>query len=313
MVKNPKYKPNKKNNNTPPMFKDIRTLLIPIACGRCKECAKKKANNWRIRLYEDIKDQHIYGRAYFVTLTFNTESLQELSNLTNEIKNIYDKDNAIATIAVRRFLERWRKKYKKSIRHWLVTELGGEYSQHLHLHGIIYTKEDFENIRKYWKYGYVYPTKTTVKYNIVNKATINYIIKYCTKIDKKHIYYKPIILCSSGIGNNLDIRKKINKKEEKYITNEGFKLGLPTYYREKLYTEEEREANYIKKLDKGIRYINGIAVKNTEIERIKLLIKQAQHNSEEDGFLGDKYSYKQKEEEEKQIWLLRNKRLGNLK
>ena len=33
-----------------------------------------------------------------------------------------------ATRAVRFFLERWRKEYKKSLRHWLVTEIGGNYT-----------------------------------------------------------------------------------------------------------------------------------------------------------------------------------------
>ena len=36
----------------------------------------------------------------------------------------YELDNAIAAYAIRKFLERWRKKFKKSLRHWLVTELG---------------------------------------------------------------------------------------------------------------------------------------------------------------------------------------------
>ena len=59
-------------------------------------------------------------------------------------------ENKIATLAVRRFLERWRKKYKKSVRHWLVTELGQKNTEHLHLHGIIWTDKG-EEINKIWK------------------------------------------------------------------------------------------------------------------------------------------------------------------
>ena len=68
-------------------------------------------------------------------------------------------DNSIATIGVRRFLERWRKEYgnMKGIRHWLITELGHKGTENIHLHGIIWTNEDFEKVREHWKYGYVYP------------------------------------------------------------------------------------------------------------------------------------------------------------
>ena len=50
----------------------------------------------------------------FVTLTFSEESLVELGeDKSNNTLNGYNLDNGIATLAVRRFLERWRKNYKK--------------------------------------------------------------------------------------------------------------------------------------------------------------------------------------------------------
>ena len=70
----------------------------------------------------------------FITLTFSNEELDKLIQETG-----IQESNAVATIAVRRFLERWRKKNKKSVRHWLVTELGHKNTEHLHLHGIIWT------------------------------------------------------------------------------------------------------------------------------------------------------------------------------
>ena len=36
--------------------------------------------------------------------------------------------------------------------------------------------------------------------NYVNEKTVNYIIKYITKIDEQHKTYQPKILCSKGIG-----------------------------------------------------------------------------------------------------------------
>ena len=90
----------------------------------------------------------------FVTLTFSEESLVELGEDKNiNTLNGYNLDNGIATLAVKRFLGRWRKKYKKSVKHWLVTELGGKYTERIHLHGIIFTDENEETIGKIWKYG----------------------------------------------------------------------------------------------------------------------------------------------------------------
>ena len=113
LIANPKYRANKKNGGTIPAVFDNRVLQVPIGCGNCIECRKKKKREWQIRLYEECEENK---NGIFVTLTFSNESIRELGK---EIKNLdgYERDNAIATLAVRRFLERWRKKHKKSVRH----------------------------------------------------------------------------------------------------------------------------------------------------------------------------------------------------
>ena len=179
----------------------------------------------------------------FVTLTFSNESITDLSS---EIDNLtgYNLDNAIAKLAVRRFLERWRKKYKKSVRHWLVTELGHGTTEHLHLHGIIWTDESPKEIERIWKYGYIWAGDENVK-NYVNEKTVNYIIKYVSKDDKEHKEYTPIILTSPGIGSgymkSLNMKNNVFKGDETkeyYRTRTGHKIALPIYYRNKIYTDE---------------------------------------------------------------------------
>lgn len=49
--------------------------------------------------------------AYFVTFTFSEEYLEQLAKETGKTKNDYN-PNAVATLSVRRFLERWRKNTK---------------------------------------------------------------------------------------------------------------------------------------------------------------------------------------------------------
>lgn len=165
--------------------------------------------------------------------------------------------NEIARLAVRRFLERYRKKHKKSVRHWLITELGHERTERLHLHGLIWTNH-IEEIAFYWNYGFIW------KGDYTNQQTINYIVKYVTKTDKKHPNYKPKILCSPGIGKNYinTHNAKLNqyKNEETkqfYITKQGLKLALPGYYRKKLYSDEERENLWLNSMKKNVRFICG--------------------------------------------------------
>jgi hypothetical protein len=296
LIKNPKYK---KAGIIP---QDERIMYVPIACNDCIECYKTKANNWRIRLSEEIKKKELKG--YFIVLTFNTESLKQIDNKIDKKILGYNRDNSIVTYAVRHFLERWRKKYKKSLRHWFITELGHGTTEHIHIHGIIWTNEEFENVRNIWQYGYVYPRPHELKKNRVNNQSISYIIKYVTKKDVIHKYYRPIILTSNGIGDNY-IADSYQKENDKYKTNKGYELTLPIYYRNKMYTEEERENLWIEKLDKGIRYINGFKVNANEIEKIETLLKQAQQVNETKGYKGTNIKWDEREYENKQRELLR--------
>ena len=188
-----------------------------------------------------------------MTLTFSNESLIDLMKRYKVTES-----NAVATIAVRLFTENWRKKYKKTIRHWLCTELGHEGTERIHLHGILFTDKTKEEIMNKWIYGIVHFG------DYVNERSINYIIKYITKIDRAHKNFIPKVLCSNGIGKryieNGNINNNIFKGHE---TNEAYRLpdghlsSLPIYYRNRIYNENTRERLWINKLDKGERWLNG--------------------------------------------------------
>ncbi|WNK14258.1 MAG: replication initiator protein [Microvirus sp.] len=256
----------KKNGGNIPPVNDQRTTYIPIGCQNCIECRKKKARDWQIRLLEEVKTNK---NGKFITLTFSNASIMKLQE---ELKGLrgYELDNAIATIAVRRFLENWRSKYKKSIRHWLVTEIGHKGTENIHLHGIMWTNESVNEIKKKWTYGWVWTgeNKNGTVTNYVNERTVNYIIKYVSKRDKKHEEYKSIILTSKGIGSKYigSYNSRLNKYNEEetnetYKTSTGHKITLPIYWRNKIYTEEEREKLWIEKLDKQEIWVMGEKVK----------------------------------------------------
>ena len=125
--------------------------------------------------------------------------------------------------------------------------------------------------------------------------TINYLIKYVHKIDTDHKDYMPIVLCSKGIGSNYTNRghiKKIHQFDDNtiefYRLENGTKINLPIYYRNKLWTEEQRENLWLKRLDKDERFIMGIKIANFSSkegqEQYKRILETAQRTNKLLGF-----------------------------
>lgn len=255
-IKNPKYKPNKKNHGRPPVCKDKRLLYIPIKCGCCIECRKEKQREWRVRLEEELRSN--YG--YFITLTISPEGIKDLEGKTK--LNWKENPNEIATKAIRLFLERCRKDTKKSVRHWCVTELGEE-GDRIHLHGIFFGQKSVELIKKHWKYGFSFIGQ------YCNSKSINYMTKYMLKVDIKHPEFKQIVLASPGIGSNYTDRldylwQKQNYRNinvATYTFRNGTKIAMPKYYKNKIFTEKEREIMWINNLNEGLLWIYGEKVK----------------------------------------------------
>ena len=306
-----------------PHMQDKRVGLVPVRCGMCMECMTAKSSEWKSRLLEEIKHQKQRGN--FVTFNFSNEGYTELKeDALKKIPGIkgYDLDNQIATIAIHRWRERWRKRNRKSPRHWFITELGGGETEHLHLHGIVWA-DAAEEIEKHWKYQQIDKDKWRYGWctlgdgkgrNFVNEETIGYITKYITKVDEKHKYYKPVVLTSPGIGkdfvNTFDAGKLAYKgKQTKttYTTNQGFEVNLNTYWRNKIYTEEEREALWIAKLDEGVQYVGGQKIKAEDSETRAKLLKYHQKISNRLGY-GSPGNWEAKRYEEDRRALYQEKR-----
>lgn len=285
LIRNPKYKPNKKNGGHPPECKDKRLLLVPIGCGNCIECRRQLAQSWRIRLSEELQSTKL--NPYFITLTFSEEKLLWFREITNS-------DNEAATAAVRLFLERWRKRYKKSVRHWLITELGHEGTERIHLHGIIFcTTEQITRLGDIWQNGRIHVG------SYCTQRTINYIIKYVTKLDNDHPEFKGKILCSSGIGRNyIEKGKTFNRyngeeTKEYYRSKEGYKMNLPMYYRNHFYNDEQKEQLWLQKINKQERYITGTKYETKTTEQLKIFINalvEAQKDNVKNGYGTCKWS-----------------------
>ena len=296
-VKNPKYKPNKKNKGKPPVCRDRRLLYIPTKCGCCIECRKEKQREWRVRLEEELRSN--FG--YFTTLTISPKGIKEIEEKIN--LKWEENPNEIATKGLRLCLERVRKETRKSIKHWCVTELGEE-NDRIHLHGIFFGRNSAELIKKHWKYGFVFIG------DHCNSESINYMTKYMLKVDTKHPSFKQIVLASPGIGagytDRLDYlwqKQNYNKiSVATYTFRNGTKMAMPKFYKNKIFTEKEREKMWINNLNRGLLWIYGEKVKADDWETIDNLRKYWQRYGRE--VMGDDpiawNAMKERRKEEKQ-------------
>lgn len=269
-IKNPKYLPNKKNNFNPPICTDERKRYIEIECGECPECRKKRRREWSIRLSEELKNNR---SAVFFTGTISPKRMEYLT----EHYNTKDK-NEIITKETRLFFERIRKRTKKSVRHWAVTEVGEEKGR-VHIHMIcVSPKLDKWHLTNIlwdgWTAGYKYYGK------YCNGKTVNYITKYMLKENEADKDFRPRILTSKGIGESYCYKKSSQERHayvkktadvrtvETYLTDKWTEIALPRYYKTKLWDDEVRDQLFTEKLDDEIVWIGKECYKaHTEEER----------------------------------------------
>lgn len=201
--------------------------------------------------------------AIFATLTFSEESLKKLE---------YDEKepNKAPQKAISLFRKRWWKKHGTPLKHWLITEMGHDNTRRIHLHGIIWTELTEEQFEKEWGYGWIF-----FGYEVGEK-TINYIVKYVTKRDEANPEFNGKIFTSKGIGvgyinKSSLIRHRYRDKftEETYKAASGVKMALPAYYRQKLWTDQERENLRIIKEQQQVKYYNKIPIKVETLEQYK--------------------------------------------
>lgn len=288
---NKRYTSTKKNGGNVPKVEDERKYMVPIPCGNCIECRKKKAAEWRTRLTIELEKHN--NKAHFVTLTFDNVKLNDIIK-----KNETEEANIIAKAAVRGFLERWRAKHGKSVKHWLIPELGHIGTERLHLHGILFTEEDEKEIQARWGLGIA-----TVGYSM-NQKVINYMVKYITKEDKDHPGFSGRILASPGIGGSYAERKSnFNKYKEGGRTNKyiigpnGGKMPMPTYLRNKQWTEEERDKLWTEILDSDRMFVMGREIKNISTPKggkeLQKALEYARWESTRRGFGNGNYRKKE--------------------
>ena len=113
-------------------------------------------------------------------------------------------------------------------------------------------------------------------------------------------------MTSAGIGKQYTENKhktsknkfKDDKTDETYKTRQRAKMNLPIYYRNKIYSEEEREKLWTNKLDKNERYVDGKKVDVSKgMDEYYMALQVARNKNARLGYDNDEQNWSRKEYE----------------
>lgn len=201
----------------------IRTV---VPCGKCSACLMNRRDEWIFRIKEEAK---AYIENIFVTLTYDDEHLPYGQRAPTLVKR--DLQNFIKRI----------RHHTDTFRYYALGEYGGNTLRpHYHLiifnHGVDFYQQIFDD----WKNGFVYVSPLTPR-------RIGYICKYHLNVGDRPKGSAPSFTQMStkpAIGSTY-VKRMWNfhrqSVDRAYYSDEGVKRCLPRYYRNKLYSKEERE------------------------------------------------------------------------
>lgn len=212
-----------------------------VACGKCHNCKLRRVNTWVHRLQEEGKS---WTTAHFITLTYEDE------------KNTKDSDTARVTpngrrTLIKRDLQLYFKRVRKfskdygghSFKYYAVGEYGAR-SGRPHYHAIVFGAQEVV-LRAKWTYGFVHV-------GTVTSGSIAYCLKYISKgrivpTDRNDDRQKEFSLFSKKLGaaylspGIIRYHKADPVSRNSVRIPGGFMLPLARYYRERIFTPQEKE------------------------------------------------------------------------
>lgn len=208
---------------------------VPVPCGKCPPCKMRRVNSWVFRLLEEEK---VSSSSHFVTLTYDT-------------RFVPISDNGFMTL-VKKDFQLYMKRLRKlcvgrELKYYAVGEYGSK-NKRPHYHAIIFNCPNFEFFADAWSLDGV--PIGGVHVGSVSGDSIAYTMKY---IDKQGDFrahsrddrLKEFALMSKGLGKSYLTCSVVNYHKADisrlYVTRPGgFKSAMPKYYRDRIYTEQEK-------------------------------------------------------------------------
>lgn len=150
---------------------------------------------------------------------------------------------------------RGQTKHEK-IKYYIVGEYGDQ-RKRPHYHAIIFNSNP-QDIKKSWTLGHV-------DIGEVNAKTVRYTLKYMDKGNKTTPYHfeawdgiKQFSLQSKGLGENYLTTSMIKWHKEDpnrnyLITPEGYKIAMPRYYKDRIWTTDEEKRMLLQHIQQKIK------------------------------------------------------------
>lgn len=211
---------------------------IPVPCGKCPMCRARLVSGWSFRLMQHDK----YAESsHFVTLTYDTESIP-ISR--NGFMQLCKRDVQLFFKKLRKANERVGNSIRRGnyIKYFLVGEYGGR-TKRPHYHVILFNSKP-ELIQAAWGNGFV-------DIGTVSGASVGYTMKYMWKkawspMHKNDDREPEFRLMSKGLGLNYITPEivewhKLDPENRVYVVADGKKITMPRYYKDFIYTTDERK------------------------------------------------------------------------
>lgn len=199
-----------------------------VPCGRCAACLHNRRAEWVTRLEQEMK---VSATAHFVTLTYHDPPEGD-----GGFFSLHKPDFQL-------FMKRLRKRVSGKLKYYAVGEYGSK-TLRPHYHAIIFNLpgNPLPVLYDAWNLGIVHVGSVT-------SASIRYTLKYIMfskKDSSLYEYVEPVFsLMSKGLGRSyIDSRKAwhVADIQRNYVVKaNGEKSRLPRYFRDKIYSDEQKK------------------------------------------------------------------------
>lgn len=208
---------------------------VPVPCGKCPSCKKRRVDQWTFRL---LQEQKVQDFCHFVTFTYDTRSVPISSN------GFMTLDRG----EFPRFMKRLRKLLPNvSIKYYYCGEYGTQ-RRRPHYHAIIFGVEDPELYHKAWSLGS--NSLGDVVIGTVTGDSIAYVMKYIDKGSFRPMHGRDdrvpeFSMMSKGLGLSY-VTPAVKDYHQADLSRifcvkpGGYRVSMPRYYRERIFSRAQR-------------------------------------------------------------------------
>lgn len=222
-VENPRFK----------KFGGQRTFAV--RCGRCPNCLRYRAAQWSFRLMQEDK---VAKHSAFITLTYDGD---HVPITPNGFMSLRPRDLTL-------FWKRLRKLSGEKLRYYACGEYGGRYRRP-HYHAVLFGLSDSGCVAQAWQVDG--RAIGLVHVGNVSSRSVMYTVNYMNKPryvpeHKRDDRVQEFSRMSRGLGEAylspaIVAWYKRNLHRQFVLMPDKWKAPLPRYYKERMYTDEERQ------------------------------------------------------------------------